>query len=93
MACPDSECHENVSELRKNIKCIPKKVGRSELWTGICAALVLLVPVSCAYVNDINKRMIINEKAIIAIQEQQKKVEMTVYQAVRDAIRDSRLKP
>jgi hypothetical protein len=91
MTCPDIECHDNVKTLKESVKCIPKKVGRSELWTGICAALVLLVPVSCAYVNDINKRMIMNEKAIIAIQEQQKKVETTVYQAVRNAIRDSKL--
>lgn len=88
MTCPDTECHENVIELKKSIKCLPKKVGRAELWGGICVALALSIPVCFTYTSSINKRLLETEKSIIVLQEQQRRIETTVYQAVKDAIRD-----
>lgn len=88
MTCPDPECHDNVSELRKSIKCLPKKVGRAELWSGICFVLVMLVPMSFAYMGKTTERITIVEKDIVAIKEQQKKMESVVYNAVKQAIKD-----
>lgn len=89
MACPDLECNLNVKDLKKDIKCLPKKVGRKELWGGIGLALIISVPMFFTYASTIGERLTMVEKSIIAIQEQQKKIDATVYQAVRDAIKDA----
>jgi hypothetical protein len=48
MTCPDTECHENVQELKKDMKsirlCVSKKVKRWELWIVVFSIATLLSP-------------------------------------------------
>lgn len=48
MACPDPECHDNVKELKLDMKaleiCSSKKVKRWELWIVVFSIITLLSP-------------------------------------------------
>lgn len=48
MSCPDEECHENLRDLKEDMKqvkiCVLKKISRWELWLVIIATLAVFAP-------------------------------------------------